>query len=220
MPSNARKAFDRNAEDVDRLLEIHQHLGGDSRGRRFQLEVLNKSAIILITAFWEAYCEDIAEEALEHLVNHVTTANELPTELKKRIAKELKADSNEIAMWDLAGEGWKKKVKGRLIALAEERNRRLNTPKSANIDTLFFDAIGLPNVSDAWYWQKMSCQAAKQKLDRYVSLRGAIAHRGTGASSCTKAQVTDYFGHVKELVSKTGGRVNTFVKGITQTGLW
>ena len=78
MSSNARKAFDRNAEDVDRLLEIHQNLGGDAQGRRFRLEVLNKSAIILITAFWEAYCEDIAAEALEHVINHVPTASELP----------------------------------------------------------------------------------------------------------------------------------------------
>lgn len=220
MSSKARKAFDRNAEDVDRLLEIHQNLGGDAQGRRFRLEVLNKSAIILITAFWEAYCEDIAAEALEHVINHVPTASELPKELKKRIAKELKANPNEIAIWDLADDGWKAKVKTRLAALTEERNRKLNTPKSANIDDLFSDAIGLIKVSDGWYWQKMSSENAKHKLDTYVSLRGSIAHRGVGSSSCTKSQVQDYFGHVKELVAKTGGKVNSFVKEITQKGLW
>lgn len=220
MSSTARKAFDKNAEDVDRLLEIHQHLGGDAKGRRFRLEVLNKSAVILITAFWEAYCEDIAAEALEHIINNVADASQLPTELKKRIAKELKADQNEIAMWGLAGEGWKARVRGRLAALTEERNRKLNSPKSANIDNLFSDAIGLAKISDKWYWQKMSSESAKQKLDHYVSLRGSIAHRGAGLSSCTKADVQVYFGHVKELVSKTGGAVNRFVKDITGTGLW
>lgn len=39
---------------------------GTARGRRFDLEVLNKSAIVLITSYWEAYCEDIAAEALDH----------------------------------------------------------------------------------------------------------------------------------------------------------
>ena len=40
-----------------------------ARGRRYHLEVLNKSAIVLVTSFWEAYCEDIAAEGLAHIVN-------------------------------------------------------------------------------------------------------------------------------------------------------
>ena len=74
MASQARAAFDKNAADIERLLEIHADLGGDQRGRRFRLEVLNKSAVVLITAFWEAYCEDLAAEALDHLIQHSKTA--------------------------------------------------------------------------------------------------------------------------------------------------
>ena len=91
MPSKAKKAFDKNSEDIVRLLEIHQHLGGSGVGRRSRLEVLNKSAIVLITAIWEAYCEDVAAEALEHLVVHVPAGTALPKELKKRIARMRKA---------------------------------------------------------------------------------------------------------------------------------
>lgn len=58
IPSNAILAFDESRKDIDRLLEIHQRLGGKGKGRRHQLEVLNKSAIVLISAIWEAYCED------------------------------------------------------------------------------------------------------------------------------------------------------------------
>jgi hypothetical protein len=220
MPSKARQAFDRNAEDIDRLLEIHQGLGGDARGRRFKLEVLNKSAVVLITAIWEAYCEDLAAEALEHMVTHLKDASALPKVLKKRIAKELKADANEIAVWQLADAGWKAKIKARLVALAEERNRKLNTPKSESIDQLFSDAIGLPVVSDAWRWKKMTSDTAKKKLDDYVTLRGAIAHRGKGSATCKKAEVEDYFDHLKRLVGKTGGRVNTFVRSVTGSPLW
>jgi hypothetical protein len=220
MPSKARQAFDRNAEDIDRLLEIHQGLGGDARGRRFKLEVLNKSAVVLITAIWEAYCEDLAAEALEHMVTHLKDASALPKVLKKRIAKELKADANEIAVWQLADAGWKAKIKARLVALAEERNRKLNTPKSESIDQLFSDAIGLPVVSVAWRWKKMTSDTAKKKLDDYVTLRGAIAHRGKGSATCKKAEVEDYFDHLKRLVGKTGGRVNTFVRSVTGSPLW
>jgi HEPN superfamily RiboL-PSP-like protein len=220
MSSKARQAFDKNAEDIDRLLEIHQSLGGDARGRRFRLEVLNKSAVVLITAIWEAYCEDLAAEALNHLVDRLKDAAVLPKELKKRIAKELKTDPNEIAIWDLADSGWKEKIRIRLVALAEERNRKLNTPKSDSIDQLFADAIGLPAISDAWRWKRLASEAAKEKLDRYVSLRGAIAHRGKGSAACNKVQVEDYFDQVKHLVGKTGGKVNSFVRDVTGASLW
>jgi hypothetical protein len=75
MASKARSAFDQNAADIQRLLDLHQRVGGDSRGRRYGLEVLNKSAIVLITAFWEAYCEDLAAEGLEHIVKHAKSLN-------------------------------------------------------------------------------------------------------------------------------------------------
>jgi RiboL-PSP-HEPN len=68
MPSKARIAFRENVKDVQRLLDLHKDKGGIAQGRRYGLEVLNKSAIVLLTSFWEAYCEDIAAEALEHIV--------------------------------------------------------------------------------------------------------------------------------------------------------
>ena len=180
MPSQARLAFDQSARDVTRLLKIHADVGGDATGRRYGLEVLNKSAIVLITAIWEAYCEDIAAEALEHLVSNVPSASDLPKELKKRIATDITADRNHLAMWDLADTGWKSKVRARLDSLTAERNRRLNTPKSDQIDDLFTAAIGLLAVSSVWRWKSMSVTQARRKLDDFVTLRGEIAHRGAG----------------------------------------
>jgi hypothetical protein len=220
LASKARAAFDKSAKDVERLLEIHGDVGGDAQGRRFGLEVLNKSAIVLITAVWEAYCEDIAAEALEHLIANVASGSQLPKDLKKRIVADIKGDPNELAMWDLADAGWQGRVRARLASITAERNRRLNTPKAKQIDELFAAAVGLPTVSDAWRWKRMSAAKARAKLDDYVTLRGAIAHRGAAASSIKKAQVADYFGHVKRLVGRTGGRVNSHVKSVTGKSLW
>jgi hypothetical protein len=205
---------------VERLLQIHADVGGDAKGRRFGLEVLNKSAIVLITAIWEAYCEDIASEALDHLVSNVSSGSQLPKELKKRIVTDINADPNDLAMWDLADAGWQNRARARLASLTAERNRRLNTPKSDQIDELFNSAIGLANASTAWKWKKMSVASARKKLDDYVTRRGAIAHRGAAAAGVTKVQVTDYFRHVKRLVAKTGGRVNAHVKSATGKPLW
>ncbi len=106
MPSNAYKAFQANAEDVTKLLSLHEGEGGTQRGRRFGLEVLNKSAVVLITSYWEAKCEDIVSEGLERLVDKSPSAAKLPNELKKLIAKEMKADtrmSSEFGTYPVTG---------------------------------------------------------------------------------------------------------------------
>jgi len=221
MPSKARKAFDKNASDIKKLLELHEKQGGSSRGRRYGLAVLNKSAIVLITSFWEAYCEDIAAEGLEHIVKHAKDASVLPKELKKQIAKELNEDVHDLSVWRLSDDGWREVLKSRLDKLREERNRYLNTPKSTNIDDLFFKALGISKISQTWKWAtKMNASRARVKLDKYVRLRGAIAHRGAALESVKKADVTDYFEFIKRLAAKTGGKVNSHVKDLTGKPLW
>ena len=220
MASKARKAFDGNAHDVDRLLEIHTALGGSGVGRRHQLEVLNNSALVLLTAIWEAYCEDIAAEALEHLIQHSASPDALPKEIKQLVAKELKTENHELAVWQLSADGWKTVLKSRVEGLREQRNRQFNAPKSAGVDELLLKALGLASVSEAWKWPGMSVDNARKKLDQLVDRRGAIAHRGSGAAKCHKAEVESYFVHVKQLVAKTGGRVNAFAKKATGTALW
>lgn len=221
MPSKARKAFDSNAKDIERLLELHKKEGGVLKGRRYGLEVLNKSAIVLITAYWEAYCEDIAAEGLEHIINNANSAEALPKALKKEIAKAISENKNNLEMWKIADAGWKTYLKDRLDELQLKRNRRLNTPKSNNIDDLFRSAIGISKISSEWRWpKKMTAARAREKLDKYVTLRGSIAHRGNYSESVKKAEVDDYFSFIKQLASKTGGGVNRHVKSITGKPLW
>lgn len=220
MASKARNAFDKNLKDIERLMELHQQEGGKSPGRRYDLEVLNKSAIVLITAYWEAYCEDIAAEALEHIIKHSKTSDTLPKELKKAIAKELKNDKNNLAVWEVADEKWKNYLQNRLEKLQEDRNRKLNTPKSYIIEQLFVTAVGIKKVSNSWKWPSMSVLRAEKKLDKFVNLRGSIAHRGKSSESVTKAQVQDYLDFIKTLASKTGGKVNQHVKSLIGKPLW
>jgi len=75
--NNAFTAFRQSCQDINRLVKLHTRVGGDAPGRRFGLEVLNKSAIVLITAIWEAYCEDLASEAVKHIVTHAKGAEAL-----------------------------------------------------------------------------------------------------------------------------------------------
>ncbi|MER5432892.1 MAE_28990/MAE_18760 family HEPN-like nuclease [Streptomyces sp. NPDC002588] len=220
MTSQARSAFNKNCEDVDRLLEIHTDITGDAPGRRWKVESLHKSAIVLLTAFWEAFCEDLAAEALTHLVDHAPKASALPGPLQQLVAKELKAEKHDLAIWQLAGDGWRTVLASRLQRLQEERNRKLNTPKTPQIETLFSSAVGIEDVSKAWYWPGMTVERAKKKLDDFITLRGEIAHRGSAANSVTKPQVNEYYNHLKRLVDRTEKHVASKVSQSTGKDPW
>lgn len=220
MASKARQAFDNNCQDIDRLLSIHVSLAGSGPGRKYQVEVLHKASIVLLTAFWEAYCEDVAAEGLQFLIDYAPDSSSLPKELRKRIAKELSADKDDLAAWRLADAGWRPVLQARLSDLQTERNRRLNTPKTAQIDELFEGALGITNISSSWNWDRTTAAAARAKLDRYIELRGSIAHRGAALTSVRKLDVTNYYDLIKKLVSKTGGRVRREVRKSTGKWLW
>jgi hypothetical protein len=220
MPSEARVAFEHNRKDVERLMEIHGDLAGDTPGRKHGVEVLNKSAIVLMCAVWEAYCEDLAAEAVEHLVRHAKDATALPKALRKTIAIELQSDKNDLAVWSLAGSGWKKVLRARLVEITERRNRSLNTPKSKNIDSLFEEAVGVPEVSASWHWHNVSASTARDKLDGYVTQRGDVAHRSKAVSSIKKSHATGFVKHAERLVEATDEHVDAELAAVCGVGLF
>ena len=139
------------------------------------MQVLNKSAIVLLSAFWEAFCEDLAAEALQEIVDEASDASALPKDLKKTIAKELKENPDQNTVWQLADDGWKVVLSNRMASLKASRDRRLNAPNSGNIDKLFSDSLGISSLSNSWYWKNMTVVAARQNLDLYLQLRHEIA---------------------------------------------
>lgn len=214
MPSKAREAFEDNCKDVERLMEIHVDVSGDGPGRKHGVEVLNKSAIVLMCAAWEAYCEDLASEAVEHLVTHAKDASVLPKVLRKQIAKELEGDSDEAAIWRIADDGWRGLLKSRLSDITERRNRKLNAPKTSNIEALFEEAVGLPNISKQWRWQAMLSTQAASKLDGFVELRGAIAHRARASAKVKKSDPKKFKDHAERLVDITDIYINEQLRKI------
>lgn len=108
--SRAWGAFNENMKDVDRLLAIHGDITGDTPGRRYGVEVLNKSAVMLITSCWEAFCEDLSRGAVGFLLSKVEQASEFPSDVRWRIARRLQSDKDERRLWGLAGDGWKQEI--------------------------------------------------------------------------------------------------------------
>lgn len=64
MPSQALAALTDRLQDVDQLMDAHRAVGGDQRGRRFEVEGLNRAAVLMLSAHFEGYLEDVMAEAL------------------------------------------------------------------------------------------------------------------------------------------------------------
>jgi hypothetical protein len=178
MPSTARRALTNNLTDVTRHLQLHAEAGSDGPGRRRGLEALNKSAIVLLTSYWEAYCEDIAEEGIEHIVKYAKSANALPKAMKRLIAKELKEDKNDLAAWSLADDSWRQLLVSRLDQYRASGKWNFNTPKPAQIDELFLDGLGIDRISDTWAWDKTKASNSRDRLKSFVELTGPSRTEG------------------------------------------
>jgi len=201
--SAAYDAFTSNRADVDRLMQLHGDISGGAPGRKYGVAVLNKSAIVLLCASWEAYCEDIVSEVVQHFVDHAPDANALPQALRNRIATDLHTD--KMKMWTLAGDGWRAVLQARLADLKVERDRKLNTPKTSQIKQLFADHAGYGDITSEWYWHGRTVDSATDTLDEFVTLRGAIAHRVEADSATHKATVTKYTQFIGRLVRRIDG---------------
>jgi hypothetical protein len=70
MSSRSSINFHDNKKDIELLWHIHAELPGAGKKRRYKADVLNRSAIILISACWEAYVEDVSMRVLiSYLIN-------------------------------------------------------------------------------------------------------------------------------------------------------
>lgn len=197
MPSRAATTFALRTGDIDRLLRIHADIAGRSAGRKYGVEVLNRSAIVLLTAMWEGYIEDVSAEALTHLVDNTSDPATLPLGLRQGVARELKADPHDLSVWQLAGLGWRAYLRGRLARDADERARGFNTPGSERVEKLLATSVGLSDVTSNWRWQHMTPADAAAKLDSMIKLREDIAHGQGHTRSVHRGRVEADFVHVK-----------------------
>lgn len=211
MPSNARLQFQEAGSEIRDFFAIHQ-LTKDVPVVRQNLDVLNKGMIVLLSALWGGFCEDLAAEALLVLVDEAPDANALPTALRRTIARELEQSPQDLAVWALAGSGWRNVLRTRLNDLQEERNRRLNTPKSANIDEFFKRALGIDKMSSKWATPRVSTEENASKLDGFIDLRNEIAHRGGRDTAVTKTLVKNFNNHVQRLSKLTESAVGELVE--------
>jgi len=209
-----------NIKQAISLLNIHEEKTGDKPGRRYDVEILNKSCVVLTTACWEAFVEDIVSYALKYLLDNCSSPSVLPKYLLKTVAEEVRQDKHELRVFDLASEGWRKVMIEHKDNMLRKHLGPFNTPKFGNVDALMKKVLGIDKISKCWYWKGMSNKNARKKLDEYISLRGSIAHRLTTNGSVTKTQADDYAVFVMRIAIKTSNRLRRYVHNIAGNYPW
>ena len=189
--------FNENIQAINRLLEIHEEITGIKPGYRANVEVLNKSGVVLLVACWEAFIEDLASSSFDFLLSNAKDHTAFPDKVLTLSSKVFWDSKDERGVWLLADSGWKSILQSHKSKVIEHHIGNFNTPRAAQIDTLFESLVGLKSLSSKWYWQKMSSEQAKKKLGDLITLRGSIAHR-VETSRAVK----------KDAVSKNGDFIN------------
>ena len=192
-----------NIAEVRRLIEIHVELTGTGPGRRHDVQVLNKSAILLLVATWEACVETLARTSVQFLIENSDSHEVVPAKARAAISRRLRRDNNENAIWDLAGEGWRDALEAQMSVTVG----RLNTPNAANIDSLFEETLGLRHLSSHWYWTGADRKSVIDRLQNLIELRGEIAHKVEATRSVKKSYVNRSIDLVIRLAAISGNRV-------------
>jgi len=209
-----------NFSEIDRILEIHEEISGSGPGYKHNVQVLNKSAIVLLLACWEAFIEDLADNSFEFMLSQSKQPQVFPDHVLAIAAKEIKKTNRNI--WDLANMGWKSIMELHKESILEKYTVRgaFNTPSPKNIDTLFSNLIGFTSISRKWFWSGMSIDNSKDKLDKLIELRGSIAHRVQSSRKVTKAYVKESRIFILRLAIISNNRIIKYIEDTTGKKPW
>lgn len=210
----------KNLDGVHRLLEIHTKMSGKKPGYKHNVEVLNKSAIVLLVACWEAFVEDLAEDAFSILLQRAKKHTVFASRVLADAAKSLKDASDPRDLWKLAGDGWRQVLRSHKAAIFERYTGKLNTPRPAQVDALYESVLGIKSISRTWRWQGMRAQAAVVKLEELIKLRGSIAHRVEASTAVLKKDVRDHIDLVNRIAVRTSNAVRIEVLNATAKEPW
>jgi hypothetical protein len=201
-----------NLNEVSQLLKIHSKIAGPTVGAKHDVEVLNKSGIVLLVACWEAFVEDLATIAFQLQLKRANYPNDFPSEVLLAVAKRIKEDrAYEKRVWELAGEGWKTVLR-QYQDSSLKLIRRFHTPKPQPIDDLFKSLLGIARISKKWSWQLCTPAKARRRLEKLVTLRGEIAHRVSVDRSVRKKDVENAGDLIARLAVATHNAVNNTLR--------
>ena len=209
-----------NIKEVRRLIDIHERISGKAAGRRYALEVLNKSAVVLLVACWENFVEELARAAFTALLKQAAQPDVFPKKVLALASRDIKAEKDDASVWKLAGNGWRAVLEAHAGEVLKRHLGPFHAPDSENIASMFQKLVGITDIRNLWHWTGMTRARAVNKLDRLVALRHAIAHKVKAPASVRKVTVVDFTAFILRLAGVTNNAVSMHIRVRTTDFPW
>lgn len=195
-------------------------MSGGGAGYKHKVEVLNKSAVVLLVATWESYIEELAENSFNFLISNCYESTNIPKVVRVMSTKKLRESKNDLDIWKLADDGWVSVLESHKDSVIKKYISTLNTPRTSNIDEIFSSLLGIKKLSSNWYWGGMSAKNASSKLEELITIRGEIAHTVGVSKSIKKSKVIDYARFLNRLATISSNRCTTHLHGLCGEWAW
>jgi hypothetical protein len=230
MPSSALNNLDARLKDISQLMAGHAELAGKTRGRKYEVEALNRASVVLLAAHLEGFIEDLVSESFAVLHNRGTTMAAIPTRIK---AAQLESDvmrpiqhgdhrtANQRAqnLASIIADLWNPAVVASANNLrAAPILRQMSNAGTNEINTVFW-YFDLDSVMDTISWKKAGSEVVQQNINELVGRRNAIAH-GTVSVMVNKGDVKRYMKYVKGVAKKLDLLMETKLRDITNNAPW
>ena len=205
MASAAFNEFKFNILDAKRLQQAHDLMSNGDKGRK-GLGHITRSGVVMLCAAWERYNEAVIIESVKHLASQISDPQTLPKDVRLYLSEIARNSKHNLMPMMLAGEGWR----SMFITQAENETYSLNTPKSSNLIPLYKKLIGIKDVTTLW-------TGGAIPIDRIVSVRGDIAHKGRNAPYIKAIQLESYIYLVRTLTAEHDNKLCDYLKQINSS---
>jgi hypothetical protein len=163
-----------NLADVKALYRIVKSIIGNNN----QIFQINKSSIVLITASFEIFIEDLANYWFNHLIKKIQDPNDIPSRIRIGIGTKLLNTKNPKEIWKLAGPGWKAVLLNYKEETLKKETGFFNNPIPDNIDKLFLSLFGIDSITKHW---KYKGKSARKTVKDFILTRHKIVHKNANS---------------------------------------
>lgn len=183
MPCKSYDKFIQRMQDVELLRQIHDDYNGKKRGNPgAKAAAANRSAIVIATAAWEAFLEDICLEATDFLKSKAKTPAGIPEGVRNAAQERIQQQKElKYKQWTLSVDSLRRDA---IRAAVSNRIKDFNNPLSGPTNELFKKCLGMRTLLD-------NTTARVKRIDSRIDDRHKIAH-GAAIVKVTRASVDKY----------------------------
>ena len=181
--------------DARRLLEIHEQATGAGAGRRRNVDVLNRSAMLLTVAAWEGFSEDAIRVSGTRISRRIRGPAGLPDSITRPFMfwyfeenqLQKATDTSKQAIFTLSGEGWRYHYRRYIDRKVDD----LNTPSFGRLKKLASQTIGIADIGHNWHYGRYDRDYYVGKLSEALDIRHEVAHGTRGNVTVGKGTARD-----------------------------